>query len=737
LKEQSGNSGSSLQWILITLFLLWLAVSVAGYYWVQNALLQPVMAQIAGLDWLFPGLSLAAIGRTLLHLLVALWLAFIALGVGRFLLQRLPQRELNMLEELLFGLGLGFGALGILVLIVGVAGLLFNWLLYSLAALLTVLFGRATIQFLRGLPRPNPGRLVMIFLGLSLFLALTRALLPPTDWDGLFYHLTGPKLYLEAGRIYPGLDIPHLNFPALFEMLFMMAMGMAGEGAAVLLHFIFHLMTAGMVYLIARDLLGVKNSWLAVLFFYAMPMVLTLAGWAYNDLGLAFYETAALYCLLKWAKVWLLVEGDTDAIEGQKARLISGNRLFDGWLILSSLFAGLAMGLKYTSFVAPLALVLLMLWWGRQHLRQVTRPVMALSLIAFMVALPWFAKNLVFTGNPVYPFLLGGPNWDEFRADAYAEAGTGIAYNPATCTAANQVFLTGQHTTGCEVDIGYLALNLLGLPYVLTLGIRDANLIDGISGPLFLIFLPWLVAYGLFRVGGKKPAVFNALLFFGLVQYLFWTVGVMSSAALWQSRLLLPAFVVLCPLLAWIYEDLPRFDHPRFSLHRQVGLVFGLVLVIGLLIQFANWLPQQPWTYLIGSESKSDNLGRRLGAHYGAMEMVNERLNENDVALFLWEPRSYYCEEVECRPDSILDRFGHLQYLYGDSAAIVDSWRADGVTHVLLFRSGLELILESNSPTDEPLAEPAVLTEIVTEHLELVDTVGDDIYELYRIKDGN
>jgi hypothetical protein len=84
-----------------------------------------------------------------------------------------------------------------------------------------------------------------------------------------------------------------------------------------------------------------------------------------------------------------------------------------------------------------------------------------------------------------------------------------------------------------------------------------------------------------------------------------------------------------------------------------------------------------------------------------------------------------------------LDRFGHLQYLYGDSAAIVDSWRADGVTHVLLFRSGLELILEANSPTDEPLPEPAVLTEIVTEHLELVDTVGDDIYELYRIKDGN
>jgi hypothetical protein len=43
------------------------------------------------------------------------------------------------------------------------------------------------------------------------------------------------------------------------------------------------------------------------------------------------------------------------------------------------------------------------------------------------------------------------------------------------------------------------------------------------------------------------------------------------------------------------------------------------------------------------------------------------------------------------------------------------------------------LILEANSPTDEPLPEPAVLTEILTEHLELVDTAAGDVYELYRI----
>jgi hypothetical protein len=494
------NQSRPIKWLLIALFILWLAISAAGYYWVQNALLQPVIQQIGEMELRFPGLSLAAVGRTLLHLLIALWLAFAALGSGRFLLQRLKQTELNPLEQLFLGLGLGFGGLGLVVFLLGIVGLLYPWLFYVLMVGLTLVVARPTYQFLRQLPRPSPGRIVAIFLAASLFLGLSKALLPPADWDGLFYHLTGPKLYLEAGRIVSGIDIPHLSFPASFEMLFMLAMGLVGDVPAVLLHFTFHLMTAGLVYLIARDLLGVKNSWLAVLFFYAMPMVLTLAGWAYNDMGLAFYETAALYCLLKWAKTRFFSYESIEKIDASQKT---------GFLLFSAIFSGLAMGIKYTSFVGPLALVLLLVWWGRKQVGQVIRPLLLFGIVAFLVAAPWFLKNLAFTGNPVYPFILGGDYWDDFRADAYAESGTGIAYNPATCDTESQEQIFGQHATGCEFDAAYLAGNLVGLPYFLTLGywnpyLRDANHTDGISGPLFLIFLPLMIAYGLFRAGGTN-----------------------------------------------------------------------------------------------------------------------------------------------------------------------------------------------------------------------------------------
>ncbi|MCI0394312.1 MAG: glycosyltransferase family 39 protein [Chloroflexi bacterium] len=776
--EHSQARAGRLRWLLVALFFLWLAFTLASYYLVQNALLKPVWLRVAEMAWAPLALSADALVRTVLDLLAAGWIAFVALGSGRWLLDRLvglpglrgsaassdaatvasedanPSREhtglgrsavsadaaavasydatssVTSLETWLFSLGLGFGLLGLVGLALGLAGLLQRWTLAGVMAALTLAAGRPALKTLLAARWPRPGRLVGLYLLLSSALALSVVLLPPTSWDGLFYHLTGPKLYLEAGRIQPGIDIPHLNFPALFGMVFLWGLGLRGEVTAVLLHFLFHGMLAGLVYNLARRLLRTRSGWPAVLFLYATPMVLTLAAWAYNDLALAFYEVAALYALLKWRLA---------APEAGRPA---------AWLALSSVFSGLAMSLKYTSFVAPLALIGLLLWWqvvgdrgqGTGNREQETgnrgRAVRRLLLfggLAALVALPWYLKNLAFTGNPVYPFVIGGRFWDDFRAAAYAESGTGIAYNPASCQVATSEFLVGQHTTGCAIDPGYLAIRLLALPYELTLGLRDANLLDGITGPFYLVFLPLLLAYAFSRIGRGKPAAFNALLFFALVQFLFWTAGVISSAALWQSRLLLPAFVALCPALAWVLEDLARFDHPRFSLQRQLNLVIGLALLAGLAIQVVNWLPEQPWAYPPGGESRAENLRRRLGAHYLAMEMINGQLPEGAVVAFLWEPRSYYCRR-DCRPDSILDTFGHWQYRYGDAAGIATAWQAEGVSHVLLYRAGLEFVLLANSPTGEPLPEPAVLTELIEDHLQLVDTVGRDIYQLYQVK---
>jgi hypothetical protein len=311
---------------------------------------------------------------------------------------------------------------------------------------------------------------------------------------------------------------------------------------------------------------------------------------------------------------------------------------------------------------------------------------------------------LIFTGNPVYPFVLGGPFWDDFRAGAYAGTGTGLGFDP---------------------------IALLRLPHDLILGLNDASQ-DGQPGPLFLIFLPAVLVYGFARwkKNGRVERPFNLLLIFVLVQYLFWVFGVIFSAGLWQSRLLLPAFVALCPVIAWIFDDLARWDHPQFSLRRFVRLVIIMALAFNLVGQLLNWLPGVPLTYVAGSASRDEILTHWLGSHYTAMQGINEQTPPDAVVAFLYEPRSYYCER-DCRPDSILDTFAHLEYLHNDADGIAQAWRDEGISHILLFETGYEFIREQQMDWISP-QNTHLMDDLAADHLQLVADWGD--YQLYELR---
>ncbi len=741
-----------LKWILITLLLLWIFAVTGIFYVVQKPFVPASLVAWWQGDAPAFAFSAAALGRTLLNALTALWLWAMALGVGMWGIRGLEIRDwrlknanalqspisnLQSLETIVLGSGLGFGAVGLLIFFLGLTGLITKPVFYGTATILTLIalpqlvaLTRSPAHRLTGSPAHRLTRslahpLTLLYLALTLALGFTLALLPPTDWDGLFYHLTGPKLYIAAEGIKSGIDIPHLSFPGLFEMNYMMAMLLRGDVSAKLLHFIFALLLAGLVYLTAARLLNLKNSWLAVLFLFSMPMVLTLASWTYNDLALAFYQLAALYALLRWRfETERQGEGGTRR-GGDKERRGQGEakkrpsthrptRSPAHLLILGGVFCGLAMGLKYTSVVAPVTLGVLLLWnsWQQRYsLRRATGVVLRFALPALLVAAPWYVKNRFFTGNPVYPFVFDGIFWDEFRAAAYSGAGSGI---------------------------GFDLFKLIALPVNLTLGIYDANYSDGRSGILFLAFLPLLLAYGVFGYRKKSvPSAMRWLLFFALAQYAFWTLGVIWSAGLWQSRLLLPAFVALAPVMAWIVQDLAHLDHPQFSLHNFLSLFIGAVLLLGLVDQLFTvgdgWIYYRPYAHLWGTETRPEYLRRRLGAHYKAMEAINDQLPANAVIEFLWEPRSYYCQKA-CHPDSILDKYGHLQYLYGqNAAAIAQAWQDKGVTHVLVFKWGLDFLLDENTATNAPRPDPTVLEELKANYLEQVINV-DGGYQIYQVK---
>jgi hypothetical protein len=659
----------------VALFVLWLFAVLVAFYIVQKPF-TPETAQ--------------AVVRSALDVATATLIVGLGAALGRRILIWLGLDDLSTGDVAWLAPGLGLGALGLLTFGLGLAGAWRRFTVYGVVILVAALLARDILALARQASTWRPqlavGKWGRRYLLMTLALTLPLALAPPTSWDGLFYHLTGPALYIDRGAITPlDVNIPHLAFPSLMETLFGLAMLVRGDIAAKLLHLAYGLLLAALVYRLSRRWQSREAAGWSLLLLVAMPMVAVLAAWAYNDLALTFYQLAALYALLAYreSERW-------------------------GWLLVAGLLSGLALGLKYTAFPLPLVGLAYLLWQPRRPWRAVA----VFALLTGLVAAPWYLRNWAFTGNPVYPFLFGGRNWDAFRSAWYAHAGTGIGWHP---------------------------LRILALPATMTLGLRDVNYYDGRMGPLFLALAPalvwsavrtWRGQAGL-RMSKGRRHLFVLLGGLALVYGVTWTVGVIQSRALFQARLFLPGFVALVPLLAESLVQLSVLDHPGFSISAFVRLTVGVVLALTLINQVLEALRFDPLGYLVGYESRSSYLRRVLGDHYRAMEALEETVPEDGRVLFLWEPRSYYSPR-RAQPDAILDNWAHLSYRYPTNAQIAAHLREQGYTHVLLNQWGVDFVIEeSESPL--PSEDVDRLRTFIEEYLELLETEGSyRIYELRR-----
>lgn len=668
---------------LIVMGLAWMAFVYASFYMVQQQ--RPLAAA-----------NLGAVVDDSLDLLASGCLLVVSIGWGSRLCRWLQLQFDGLAERVLLGCGVGLGAISLLVLGIGLMGWLYRWVILVLLGGLALVSLREMVAIvgqmrrLSAVPLPRSGW--SLYVGATVLLTFLAAMTPPTDFDGLLYHLTMPRLYLEQGRIVPIMDNVPQFFPSLVEMLNTMAMSLRGDVAAKLVHFSYMILLGGLVYLLARRHIGEQYGWRALVAYAAIPMVSVLGGWAYTDLALCFYQLAAFYAMLNWRE------------RGERA-----------WLALSAVLCGLAMGVKYTSFTCPLTLGALVVWRlarSKAHWTGWVRPLVTFCAVTMLVASPWYVKNWAFTGNPVYPFafgIFGGKGWDWWRAAWYARAGSGL---------------------------GWDWKELVKLPWTLTLGFKDINFSDGRTGPLFLLALPLLLTWAL-RMWGRKsrPEAVTYLSLWAGVVYVSWMIGVINSHSLFQSRQLLPALVALCPVLVYFLDKLSVVDMPHLSLRRVVVMSVTLVLAGNVCYQFLETLRLRPLPVLVGEESREQFLGRNLGAHYAAMELVNGRVPEDGQVLFLWEPRTYYCQRA-AQPDAILEQWAwRMHQQGGDVTAIARSLESEGYTHILLHRAGLEFMRRTRL---DPLSDADLQgwDTFAADYLRSVATVGE-AYELFSLSEGD
>jgi hypothetical protein len=648
------------------IFVLWMSAILTAFFVVQK----PDFFQI------LPGLK-----NLFLILLVPCLMAVLAACAGSYL----PPNS-DPVERLALGTALGMGLWGLMGFALAALGWAKPTVIIVLFSALTGWFavtGKLTLVW-RDAKRTageisasmeSSARWIHISAGIGLGLAVLMSLAPPIeDFDALLYHLTVPEWWLRDGGL-----LPHQAFiywyPHLVEGSFVFPLALGVDTATHLTHLLWLALTMLIIWHWGRQVWGDAAAWDALAILLTMPSLFWLASWAYTDFALTFCGIAVLYAIWKWQNT-----ADTR------------------WVIVGGIAAGFAMGMKYTSFVVPLAGVALIALWGKTNSHKV-KQIFFFSLAAALIGSPWYIRNWVWTGNPVYPFVFGGRFWDAFLAQKFSAAGTGIGFDPGA---------------------------LLLLPLTATLGTRDTNFFDGRFGPFFLILAPLV-----FLIREREsPArrMLQAIGVFSLGGIAFWTWGVMSSAHLFQARYLFPALLPLAIPLAAGLRALDKLDAPRFKVSFIVRAMLAVTVALNLFNFSLHVLVRNPLAAALQTISRHDYQMKILPDYTGALLLLQDIPADAKVYL-LFEPRSYGMN-VRVEPDIINANFAHDLALYQTPEKIVAAWREQGYTHVLLSRKGAKFIFQ-NSPSSTPDEEQALRkTEALLVYL---SETKNGSYALYQI----
>lgn len=354
------------------------------------------------LRWVFPERPVDSTGaRALLDTGFTLGLLGITLllagGIGRKFSTWLNLENLNPLEQAIFGLALGLGLLAYGVLMLSLVGLLQAWAIFLWLLIVGVWSWRECRDIADSIPDWLKSRhlawlrarlwqkTLLVVMSLILLLTLLQALSPPTDPDGLIDHLQAPKIFLEAGRIYPTPDFVFGNYPFTVEFLFTIGLAFGSDTFAKLIHLTYAVLLVLSTFALGQRYISSAGGWAAATVLMGMPIFPVWAGLAYIDMGWTLYEFLGVYAILLWA-------------EHRQQR----------WLVVSGIMIGLALGSKYLAFAGAAAIGLWILWHTRTRgWRTMFISGALFGGVALAVGSPWFIKNWWWLGNPVFPFFFG------------------------------------------------------------------------------------------------------------------------------------------------------------------------------------------------------------------------------------------------------------------------------------------------------------------------------------------
>ncbi len=638
--------------------LVWLVIVILLYYYVHRPITPAFMSAFGG--------ALVDSASTLLFVIIAG-------GVGRTIRHRIfDLSALSIPEQIAIDALGGFGILALFILIIGAV----NLSMISIALLLLVI-GIVTYRHIWSWIQDIQQwihswhfdttwkRGLALFIGINLALGWLMALLPPTAFDTLTYHLVGPKLWVAEGRF---VHLPHNHFfafPALLHTLY------SGQMALLLGR-----ITAAATLQLAITLLG-----LCGLVGYASRRFSRNAGMFCTAV---FLSGTSFWLLLSWAYVDLVVMAFAAisfiAIDEWRANRYENMQ----WLTLAAIFVGFTLSNKYNAFAWAIIMGLYILnYRWRTGWKASIKDSFLYAVIVIIVLSPWLMRNIMMYSNPIYPFGPPTGEWDELSNQFYFPD--------------NREFL--------EERWWFIAFMPLTATF---LGVGGTGLFDLTIGPLYLMLCPLLLwTWQSFEPEARTRI--KSISFLIAWGFIFWTFTALRSHYGLQTRLVSYLFPPLIVMAAVAFEQLKVLPPKPLNVAFVIRALVAFVLVLTLINHFvgrrqregvnfientttqSHFIDQRGLEYLAGILNQREFLEHRLGWYSKAIDAVNA-LPDGSHILFLWETRSLYCDEprLYCEEDTILMRWWHDRRDIGDGTAqaILDSWQQRGITHILVWETG-------------------------------------------------
>ncbi len=635
--------------------LIWTMLILGLYYWVHKPITPPLAR---------------AAGGALLDMAVAAVFALAAGGLGRRLLRRLDLTFLNTPERLATTGLIGLGTLSLLIFAVGAISLSPLSMIALLAAILAltlrdwIAWAREGIGWLRGgLPADRWQRFLALTTLIILLIALILATLPPTKWDALTYHLTGPQQYVEHGRFYAVEHNHFLGFPQLVDTLYAGQLALTGRlmGSA-LIHWVIGVLVLLAVGGYAARRSGAAAGWVAVNIILAAGTFWMEMTFAYSDLIAMGLVILALIFAERWAE---MIPPASNGV----GSLWSSAKPGLGYLLIVGLSAGFGMSTKYTVIWLGVVLGLLILWLGR---RAGWRMSLVYGVIygvtAAAVVIPWLVRDAIWYHNPVYPMAFQSAEMDTIRQDWYSQPKSGLIY-------------------------GSGAWQIPVLPITATfLGVEGAANYSADIGPLFLILTPLALLAWAYLSREEKITARRALLVAGVL-ILIWIVSAAFGSYINQrTRFVLYSFSPLAVVGGITLEALRRLPKKPFDLGFIMRALVALTLVFMVISGVRYFADSGAQLYFSGEDDyEKAYLEHSLDWYYVTMEQINE-LPEGTTVRFLWEPRYLYCDDqrLNCYTDSLMDAWYYARRTVGDGspAAIAARWQSEQIDYLLVAEAG-------------------------------------------------